>query len=424
MSIRKSLEKIEDFLTTVFNLDFETLTPWPEEGYEPDSVTTTIASSRYWGKLGLLEDPRIQECLNSLDLPHVLTKPDIVDCAVTHIPLGRVDDGLNGAFNRFVVELECLTSFTRKSQVFELLRGVRRGEIATDELVWEQNAYSIKLCGTVHAPRDPEKWEYWAGHWTRNVVDHGESASERQLESAPFQGETYSIQAQATGKCTARAMEDFVGAVQGVASVVEKSYRLTAREDALVEAKDAFPALRRCLNVSFGRAGIGRRDNHDRRLSNAVNLLREASRHANGAVSLALACAAMEALLSSKNDGNISEELGRNIATLLVPDGWDRLPCKKYVKKLYDTRSRVLHGTKVHLEDQRDRTKALQLAFAVLRAILEWRAYSERTGTDQKVEEFFDELEQAQFAGKGFVGVPPELNTWLARELEVDALLR
>src|ERR1700676_2395455 len=184
MSIRKSLEKIEDPLTTVFNLDFEILTPWPdEEGYLPHSVTTTIASSRYWGKLGLLEDPRIEDCLNSLDLPHVLTKADIVDCAVNHIPLGRVDDDLKGAFNRFVVELECLTSFTRKSQVFELLRGVRRGDIATDEIVWERNGYSVKLCGTAHAPRDPEKWEYWAGHWTRNVVDQGESASERQLES-------------------------------------------------------------------------------------------------------------------------------------------------------------------------------------------------------------------------------------------------
>jgi len=168
--------------------------------------------------------------------------------------------------------------------------------------------------------------------------------------------------------------------------------------------------LWRCLNYYYLRPG--KKDTMERRIRNALCLLMESDRQKNQAVHLALCFAAIEALICDKKDG-IADRLSQNVATLLQPDSNERIAAIKKVKKLYDLRSRVLHGAKTEIDagfEQQART----LAAGVFMAVLEWRMFVKRMGEQNKhVAEFFDALEEARVSGSRFVGVPEETSSWL-----------
>jgi len=130
--------------------------------------------------------------------------------------------------------------------------------------------------------------------------------------------------------------------------------------------------IKNCLDLFFTEPT--KKDTIDRRVRNAVHLLVESDNQTVDTIGLALSITAMEALLSQGSNG-ISEKLGTIAAALLEPDSSERAKAKKFVKDLYDQRSRALHGEKIEMEPQA-RKNARHLAAAVLIAVLNIRYLS------------------------------------------------
>src|SRR5437899_366681 len=101
--------------------------------------------------------------------------------------------------------------------------------------------------------------------------------------------------------------------MRGIARVVEKSFELGRVNPDLLGGNIILPGLRRCLSACF--ANHGKKDSFNLRLTNGVQLLREAEQP-NAAISLALAFSAIEALLGMKSE-SVIDPLSRNVATLL-----------------------------------------------------------------------------------------------------------
>lgn len=155
-----------------------------------------------------------------------------------------------------------------------------------------------------------------------------------------------------------------------------------------------------------------KKDTIERRLRNAIRLLIESDHQDAPAIQLSLCFAGIEALVCTKKEG-IVDQLARNVATLLQPQSDERRTAISRVKKLYDLRSKVLHGTQVDVE-MNAVLDARRLAGGVLMAVVEWRLFAQRIGQEKKqVPDFFDALEEATVSGKRFVGVPDESVAWL-----------
>ncbi len=148
------------------------------------------------------------------------------------------------------------------------------------------------------------------------------------------------------------------------------------------------------------------------RLRNAARVLVQADQQEQASVALALCFAAIEAMLCRKTIG-IVDELARNAATLLEHEPLNRQRAMKAVKKLYDARSKLLHGENIDVTPEM-RVHVRRLAAGCLKAILEWEDYVRRLGEQTTSDQFFlDELEASQVSGKRMVGVPDVAATWL-----------
>jgi hypothetical protein len=112
----------------------------------------------------------------------------------------------------------------------------------------------------------------------------------------------------------------------------------------------------------------GKKDSIDRRIRNAVSLLIESDNQPNNAVGLALSITGIEALLGEKGEG-IAIMLAERVGALLEPDDIQRNNATEFVKKLYNTRSRALHGELVETEST-VRFNARHLAAAALDAMI------------------------------------------------------
>lgn len=130
--------------------------------------------------------------------------------------------------------------------------------------------------------------------------------------------------------------------------------------------------IKNCLDLFFTEPT--KKDSMERRIRNAIHLLVESDNQTVDAIGLALSITAMEALLS-QGSAEISEKLGIIAAALLESDLSERAKAKKFVKDLYDQRSRALHGEKIEAEPQA-RKNARHLAAAVLVAVLNLRYFS------------------------------------------------
>ena len=112
---------------------------------------------------------------------------------------------------------------------------------------------------------------------------------------------------------------------------------------------------------------------------------------------------AIEALLG-KNRDSIAKTISENASTLLEPDLDHRRKAENFVRKLYDTRSRVLHGDEVGgtLFTRRD---ARLLASAALFAITRKRDTRRRDGEPTKLEHLFEELSEQKYKSGLIEGV-------------------
>lgn len=180
------------------------------------------------------------------------------------------------------------------------------------------------------------------------------------------------------------------------------------------EFQSRMPAVRSCVDAYFNRSA--KKASLDRRIRNAVVLIAEGDRQPNVAVALGLYVAATEALTVDSAE-SVSHKFRENVATLLEPEGPTWPHAEDCIKKLYDARSKALHGTKVDEEEER-RDQARLLSAATLYAILEFRGLRQRMGEDADQEELlFDRLREARAAARQVDGVTtsPARQLWGAR---------
>jgi hypothetical protein len=107
----------------------------------------------------------------------------------------------------------------------------------------------------------------------------------------------------------------------------------------------------------------------------------------------------------SPGAGDITVTLSKNIAALLEPPDANRMGAMDFVKKMYNVRSKVLHGASLDF-DPRTIHKCRFLAAAVLRAFVERRGHAiQKAGKAEDPSAFFDALQNAQMNGKTIEGV-------------------
>jgi hypothetical protein len=228
------------------------------------------------------------------------------------------------------------------------------------------------------------------------------------------------------GFCSARALERASSqCFEVMRSVVPRLFRQEIANAPLADGtSDVYDTsavgpivrarLQQCLSMYFG-AESKKMTFQGRRVRNAVQLLVESDRQAHNAIGLALSFAAIESLLGEKTQG-IGEDIAVKTATLLFPDAEHRRGAINTVKKMYDIRSRSLHGEHLTVE-AKTRERVRTLAGTVLRAVLDWLEFSARFGdTEAEASEFFADLQNATDTGKRFVGPSDNLGMSLAEE--------
>lgn len=150
----------------------------------------------------------------------------------------------------------------------------------------------------------------------------------------------------------------------------------------------------------------------EQRMRNATHLLVEADDQENRVIALSLCFSAIEAMVCDKTEG-IVDELSRHVASLLEPIGLSRIEAIAGIKKLYNIRSKVLHGDNLAGTDD-DFWRARALAAAVLKAADDWKLHTMRMGEEVDRKDFISELRTISTTGSQMVGIGPELSRFLA----------
>lgn len=167
-------------------------------------------------------------------------------------------------------------------------------------------------------------------------------------------------------------------------------------EDKLI--KSGRTLIRQYLDAYYSDS-YRKKDSMNRRIRNAVCLLTESDNQPNNAVGLALSITGIEALLDEKVDG-ITKILAERIGALLEPDRSQRNNTIKFVKDLYNDRSDALHGRSVEKETEA-RTRARQLAAAVLSGVISRRNFLHRAGYDPETpQKLLQDLDKSFASGE------------------------
>lgn len=194
--------------------------------------------------------------------------------------------------------------------------------------------------------------------------------------------------------------------VRSVSLLTQKDTGVTMRTglpkvscDLLSESR---PFIRSCLSHYF--AEPTKKDTFRRRICNAVQLLSQADLQVDDAIGLSLSMAAIEALLGEKGP-EIAKTLADRIAALLEPDLRKRANAVKLVKKLYNSRSRALHGEMIDGEAlAREDTRLL--AAGVLAVMVMYDVFRQRMGEDAAPPNtFFSDLDEAKFDSGLLAGI-------------------
>lgn len=170
--------------------------------------------------------------------------------------------------------------------------------------------------------------------------------------------------------------------------------------------------FRRCVKL-FAEPP-SKKDQMKRRLRNAIGLMTEAEHAEHTAVSLALWCSALEAMVVKKgSESGITETLAANVATLLQPNAERRLETMARIKKLYSGRSDLVHGSTVDEQPQLSE-QARRLAAGVFLAVMEWmRSHDTIENEAMADEQFFECIKKTDKTGKPMEGVSPDLAQFL-----------
>jgi hypothetical protein len=172
-------------------------------------------------------------------------------------------------------------------------------------------------------------------------------------------------------------------------------------EEGLLE--NANPLIRQYLDAFYSEPT--KKDSFDRRIRNAVCLLIELDNQSNNAVGLALSITAIEALIGEKGP-EVTVKLADNVAALLEPDTSQRYNATEFVKDLYDTRSRALHGELVETESKA-RIDARHLAATVLSGVISRRDFLRRSGYEPETpQDLLKDLRESRFTTGQPMGVP------------------
>ncbi len=158
------------------------------------------------------------------------------------------------------------------------------------------------------------------------------------------------------------------------------------------------PLIRQYLDAYYNDSP-GKKDSIGRRIRNAVCLLIESDNQPNNAVGLALSITAIEALLG-ENVKELSTMLAERVGALLEPYSNQRDNTLKFVKNLYKTRSRALHGELVETETEA-RINARHLAAAVLSGMFSRRDFLHRAGYEpESPQELLQDLDKSFARGQ------------------------
>ncbi|HUX01490.1 MAG: hypothetical protein WBD63_10010 [Phycisphaerae bacterium] len=252
--------------------------------------------------------------------------------------------------------------------------------------------------------------------WERNGIELifvGRGYSEKGSAEGLYARIQGRISAGVLQEITGEILRIFPSLVRSVAILEPKegdagSYRITQQMARLPTASESLLRRRHdfihtCLDAYYATTST-KKDSFDRRIRNAVNLLAESDAQTNEAVGLALSMAAIEALLGEKGR-DLSDRLADNVAVLLEPDLTVRHQAAEFVKKIYDVRSRALHGEQVEGEAT-VRAEARCLAAAVLVAVISRRVFLSRGGFDREnPADLLKELREGRFQAGQTVGV-------------------
>jgi hypothetical protein len=172
--------------------------------------------------------------------------------------------------------------------------------------------------------------------------------------------------------------------------------------------------LASCLDAWFTRSDD--RDYFQRRLANAIELLRAADDASSNGIRLALSVAAVEAIVCAKEERlcdilrlsaddkmAIDTQFKKFVSALLMPHPNGRSVRAEALYDIYDSRSKTLHGEKISGEFA---VYARQIASGVLRSATHWRRHRVREGAPAEWEDLIREVHEAAIKRKQMRDVP------------------
>ena len=150
-----------------------------------------------------------------------------------------------------------------------------------------------------------------------------------------------------------------------------------------------------------------KKDTFPRRIRNAILLAFEAKNQGNPAIRFAILTSALEALLGDKRP-DLTQMIATRCSVLLEPEPKNRPACQKIIKRLYNTRSRILHGQEPHAEFLDTHLMRMILS-AALRAAVGFRLMTQSIGTHDKLVDIVTEIDDHASSGQPLLGTTPQL---------------
>lgn len=384
---------------------------WRDEGYDwslDDAFDAVIED-----EVRPLRPPSVVSILRDRLMPHAGTPNTITlgELSSEFLALLSRDvpwkwPDFAGAFDAFLSRIRHLICH-RETSPFPIARvpGFQHSKLDQIKLliqaippVWTGNAVQIELCGT----------------WPQEAPEVGPAAVN---DSSAL---VWLIHAKASGELSPLAC-DTVGAdlrrllpslIRSTHAIVPESAHPILECDGLPRAEDlpeSLPLVREWLDRYFRIPAS--KDTIGRRIQNAIAFLCESDTQANHAVGLALAVTAIEALVG-QNGPETALRVSQRVATLLEPAPENRQKAVKFVAKLYNDRSRVLHGAIIDAPERR-RAEGRLLASGVLLALTAYLGLWERGGLGIRTpDDLLAHLDDSLFAS-GSIAVPEYPQVWI-----------
>ena len=346
--------------------------------------------------------------LQESGLPHIITAEELADAFFSLLPRNESDwmdeDAIENVYPPFLNRVRSLLTH-RISRPFAIAQlPVLPTSDSEDNYfeIWSGNGISVGTCGTGRPDIDPEfapKNVSGYPNLLYAIVKGRISPSAMEVLAQELTGAIRSLVRSSFGAAEADPDE-------GWSPVAPTGLPIAGVELVKREAS----VVRMCLQSYFAKPK-SKKDSLGRRIRNAVTLLAEADGQQNDAVGIALAVTAIEALLGQRSEG-ISAALCDRVPALLEPDLKQRSQANDFMKRVYDDRSRVLHGENLDAAEERRREIRL-LAGGVLYAVVNYVVFLRRGGFDPRTpDEFLNELREGKYSPGQPPGVPELPRVW------------